>query len=156
MIGSTVTTFGKIDNAERGTTCCVDLALTKYEAVILSLPSFRPKFFKKSFQQLSTTPLGDQLHCNLHDLITYSPLQLHYLVSFLFWRTILSPFNTQKKTRNQGAGLAANHGEEDQPWNLQGPCFFWRGIKIPTIKWNGKNWKEREVKSVPKVQIDFE
>ena len=69
MIGSTVTTFGKIDNAERGRVNghCVDLALTKYEAVILSLPSFSPKkFFKKSFQQLSTTPLGDQLHCNLH------------------------------------------------------------------------------------------
>ena len=136
MIGSTVTTFGKIDNAERGTTCCVDLALTKYEAVILSLPSFRPKFFKKSFQQLSTTPLGDQLHCNLHDLITYSPLQLHhYLVKpqhtwdvcyeFVWPMQVKSSYRPQAMKSMFGILVYFHFSTTHQPEGVSGGVFDW-------------------------------
>lgn len=112
MIGSTVTTFGKIDNAERGTNVwvnghCGDLALTKYEAVILSLPSFSPTNSSGNLSNNSQQPLSEidftaiSMTSLPHYLQPTSTTSLSCLLPFLkdHFKSLQHPKKTQLATK---------------------------------------------------------
>ena len=121
----------------------------KYSAVILSLPSFPLKLFRESVQQLSTTSLGDRLNCNLNFITSLPTAHFNHTIilshSFLKGQKSLQHQKLATKVlvllpiivKSTNLGITR--------------VVFWGSN--PCHQGNQKKWMEREVKSVPKVQI---